>query len=64
MAKKDSIVDEVVSEILVELDQDHATYQKLHRKFHGNEDESVRHTHSLLVGLCKRVRLEILDKRK
>jgi hypothetical protein len=51
--------DDVISSILLELDSEHALYQKLHGKFHGTEDSTAKYIHSLLIELCKRIRREI-----
>ena len=57
--------DDVIASILLELDSEHALYQKLHGRFHGTDDVRAKHIHSLLTDLCKRVRKEMaLRERK
>lgn len=57
--------DDVISSILLELNNEHAQYQKLYKKFYGMEDDEAKHTHFLLVEICKRIRKEInLRERK
>lgn len=56
---KTKVYEEVIAAILVELDTQHATYQDLYAKFYGDVDGDVKHTHEMLVSLCKRIRREI-----
>lgn len=58
------IYEEVIGRILKELDEQHANYQKEHRKFHGKDDDAAKHTYSLLIDLCERIRKEISQERK
>lgn len=46
-------VDEVISELLVELDSHHADYQRHYYSFYGDEDETAKHIHQEKVDLCK-----------
>ena len=59
---KNSRHDEVISQILTELDNEHSTYQRLHRKYHGEEDLKAKQTHGLLCDLCNRIRKSIERK--
>lgn len=52
-------VHEVISAVLGELDQEFATYQALHQKYHRREDEVAKLIHRRLVDLCKRLLKEI-----
>lgn len=62
---KVKIYDEVIADIIHDLDAQHATYQTLHRKYHGGEDQHAKHNHQILIELCKRIRKEIsLRERK
>ena len=54
--------DEVISQTLLELNEDYSTYQRLHRKYHGDENSEVRRIHELLVGLCNDIRKKIVSK--
>jgi len=51
--------EEVIGRILTELDEQHADYQKLHRKFHGEDDPGAKHTYGLLIDLCERIKKEL-----
>ncbi len=50
--------EEVISEILIELDQEHAEYQRLHKKLHGSIDADAKYGYDSKVSL-----LELLRKR-
>lgn len=64
MAKKHkcTIYHEVIAEILVDLNRDHANYQELYENYHGERDIQAQHTHKLLVSLCDKIRREIRDR--
>lgn len=53
------IVEEVVSEMLVELDQEYSEYQKLHRKFYGTVDSDAKSIYDMKVSLCQLLRKRI-----
>lgn len=53
--------DEIISGILLELDEEQAAYQQTYRKLHGEADEQARLTYQLMVGLCGRIRKEIMS---
>lgn len=56
----DVVCDEIISKILVELDTEHAEYQRLHRKIYGKNDHNAEYIHKKMVNLCKRIREEIV----
>jgi len=58
MAKR-KVYEEVIASILKELDEEHAMYQSLHTKFHGDVDLKTRHVYKMLAELCERIRKEI-----
>ena len=49
----------VVSAVLEELDQEYASYQALHQRYHRREDEVAKLIHGRLVDLCKRLLREM-----
>jgi hypothetical protein len=53
--------DEIIAGILIELDREQAAYQKTYKKLHGAADEQAHLTYQLMVGLCERIRKEILS---
>jgi hypothetical protein len=53
--------DEIIASILIELDREQATYQKTYRKLYGMADEQAHLTYQLMVGLCERIRKEIMS---
>lgn len=58
MTKK--TVEEVISRVLVELNAEHAEYQKLYQKVNGQHDNMGKHMHQRMVDLCERIRKELL----
>lgn len=56
--------DSVIAKILVELDAEHAEYQRLYRKVNGREDLMAKHIYSLQKDLCDRIRKELSRKRR
>lgn len=48
-------VDEVIAEILVELDNHHATYQRHYRHYYGEEDEKAKSIYRMKVDLCETI---------
>ena len=50
----------VIAQILQDLDIQHATYQSLYVKYHGCEDLEAKHSHYMLVELCKKFRREMV----
>jgi len=59
MAKDFSIVDEVISRIIVELDAEHAEYQRLFRRFNQRPDANSFAIHKIKIDLCERIRKEL-----
>ena len=53
------IYDEVISQILLELDMEKASYQSTHVKLYGKEDAQAKVIYSLLTDLCTKIRKEI-----
>lgn len=51
-------VDAIISRIINELDAEQASYQDLHRRYHGTDDEQAKHIHQALLDLCRRLRRE------
>ena len=56
----ESKVEEVISSILIELDNEQSQYQRLYRKNYGKIDEQSRHNYNEKVKLCERIRKELL----
>lgn len=56
--------DAVIAKILVELDAEHAEYQRLYRKINGREDTLAKHIYGLQKDLCERIRKELTNKRR
>jgi hypothetical protein len=54
------IVEEIISEMLVELDQEYSEYQKLHIKFYGMVDSEAKNIYDMKVSLCRLLRKRIL----
>jgi len=52
---------DIIAGILVELDREQAAYQKTYRKLHGTADEQAHLTYQLMVGLCERIRKEMMS---
>lgn len=50
--------EEIIGRVLIELDEEHSTYQRLHRKYYGKDDLEAKHTYGLLVNLCERIKKE------
>lgn len=43
----------VSARLLADLDDKQAAYQRLHRFYHGCEDQKAKHVHEMLVSLCR-----------
>jgi len=56
--------DSVIAKILVELDAEHAEYQRLYRRVNGLEDRMAKHIYELQKDLCERIRRELANKRR
>ena len=54
-----------IAELLKELDNDHAEYQRLHRKFYLEEDKKAKLIYVHLSNLLKRVieRIEFYERK-
>lgn len=57
MAKK--AYEEVIARKLLELDREHAEYQRLHRRFYREEDNNAKLIHELLVDTYESILKEI-----
>jgi hypothetical protein len=62
MSKK--IYEEVIASRLVKLNQEHAEFQRLHKKFYGKWDDSAKFIHSLLVNTYESILKEIKERMK
>jgi hypothetical protein len=52
-------VDAVISRVINELDAEQAAYQDAYRRYNGREDMQAKHTHQLLLDLCRRLQKEL-----
>jgi hypothetical protein len=55
---------EIITRKLLELDREHAEYQRLHRKFHGEYDNVVRSIYRLLADSYESILKEIEHKER
>jgi len=54
--------DESISEMLVEMDKEHAEYQRLYRKIYAKVDIEAKRIYDIKVSLCHELRRRILEK--
>ena len=50
---------EIITRKLLELDREHAEYQRLHRKYHNKDDSAAQATYELLVESYESILKEI-----
>lgn len=54
----------VSARLLADLDEKQAIYQRLHRFYHGCEDQQAKHVHEMLVSLCREFVHKMESERK
>lgn len=54
-------IEKVISNIIVELDNEQVNYQTIYNKIYGHSDQNAKSSYQLMINLCKRIRQEILN---
>jgi len=60
---KFDVIDEIISNILMELNKEHSEYQRLFQKINEVKDLNAKHAHRRMVELCERIRDEIKQRK-